>query len=184
MPSFPFVIALVFPLLGFWTAQGQFHTLSKDVGQRLAAPTSEEKASRKSNQGMNAEERKAPLDTIAKSRFAWPLARVEVTSPRGWRIHPLDRRKAYHGGIDLRANHEVVMAVMDGIVEDMGFNVRSGLWIRIRHIRGIHTSYAHLSYIHVSKGSHIQAGQPIALSGQTGRSTGPHLHFHMGINNY
>jgi murein DD-endopeptidase MepM/ murein hydrolase activator NlpD len=179
MPSFPFVIALVFSLLGCWPAQGQFHTLSKDVGQRLGVPTSEEKASRKSNQGMNAEERKAPLDTIATSRFAWPLARVEVTSPRGWRIHPLDGRKAYHGGIDLRANHEVVMAVMDGIVEDLGYNERSGLWIRLRHIRGIRTSYAHLSYIGVCRGSIVQVGQPIGISGQTGRSTGSHLHFRM-----
>jgi murein DD-endopeptidase MepM/ murein hydrolase activator NlpD len=179
MPSFPFVIALVISLLGCWGAQGQFHTLSKDVGQRLGVPTSEENSSRKSNQGMNAEERKTRLDTIANSRLAWPLARVEVTSPRGWRIHPLDGRKAYHGGIDLRANYEVVMAVMDGIVEDMGFNEHSGLWIRLKHIRGIRTSYAHLSFIGVNRGKIVQAGQPIGISGQTGHSTGPHLHFRM-----
>jgi murein DD-endopeptidase MepM/ murein hydrolase activator NlpD len=131
------------------------------------------------NQLINEEERKDTLHTIATSRLTWPLARVEVTSPRGWRIHPLDGRKAYHGGIDLRANHEVVMAVMDGIVEDMGFNEHSGLWIRLRHIRGIRTSYAHLSYIGVCRGSILQAGQPIGISGQTGRSTGPHLHFRM-----
>ncbi len=184
MPSFPFVIALVISILGCWPAQGQFHTLSKDVGQRLGVPTSDEKASGKSNQRMNAEGMMAPLDTIATSRFAWPLSRVEVTSPRGWRIHPLDGKTSYHGGIDLRANHEPVMAVMDGIVEDMGFNELSGLWIRIRHIRGIRTSYAHLSYLGVCRGSIVQAGEPIGISGQTGRSTGPHLHFRIEVKEY
>jgi murein DD-endopeptidase MepM/ murein hydrolase activator NlpD len=106
-----------------------------------------------------------------------PLAKLRVTSGRGWRTHPVTGNHAFHEGIDLRAYFEPVYAIMDGRVEDVGEDDRSGSWIRLRHKGGMLSSYAHLSRRLVSKGDLIRSGGVIAVSGNSGRSTAPHLHF-------
>ena len=123
-------------------------------------------------------------DTVQDNRQEWidryltvsyPLNKIHITSQFGNRKDPFTGKKAYHGGLDLRAKYEEVYAMMYGQVIKIGNDKRSGHYITIRH--GEYTvSYCHLSEILVKKGQVIAPGEPVAVSGNTGRSTAPHLH--------
>lgn len=104
-----------------------------------------------------------------------PLHRLSVTSGFGWRIHPVTRRLDFHTGVDLRANADTVYAMTDGSVQ-AGCNTLLGNYIRLSS-GDLEIVYGHLSQIFVLTGDTVFAGQPVALSGSTGRVTGPHLHF-------
>lgn len=106
---------------------------------------------------------------------SYPLGSIEVTSSFGIRKDPFTGEQANHSGLDLRASYEDVMAMFDGMVERTGSDDRSGLFIVLSH--GEYTiSYCHLSRILFSQGDTVYAGETVAVSGNTGRSTAPHLH--------
>lgn len=105
-----------------------------------------------------------------------PLRTLVITSPFGYRTDPFTRKRAFHSGIDLRANYEAAYAITYGEVIHVGYDNRSGLFVTIRH-GSITLSYCHLSQSLVTKGSHVRPGTPIGITGNSGsRSTGPHLH--------
>lgn len=114
----------------------------------------------------------------------WPMARgsYTYTSPWGMRIHPVTGARAMHEGIDLAAPLGTpIMAVYDGVVEKAG-PYGSQMAIYIKHeIDGqvFYSGYLHMytSGIYVKEGERVKAGQVIAGVGNSGRSTGPHLHF-------
>ena len=116
-----------------------------------------------------------------------PLEEMHVTSPFGMRTHPLTKAlQSLHPGIDLRcADGTPVYAAADGQVTRSYLSVGDpqkgtrgyGERIVIMHAGGAETSYAHLSKRLVAVGAEVKAGQLIGLSGNTGASTGPHLHF-------
>ena len=112
-------------------------------------------------------------------RFSTPLKIIHITSGAGWRRHPVTGQMLLHNGIDLCAYYEPVYAVMDGIVEAVGSDDRSGIWVKLLHADKIKSSYTHLSKLNVTKGDKVSAGDVLGISGNTGRSTGPHLHFSM-----
>ncbi|WP_226595914.1 peptidoglycan DD-metalloendopeptidase family protein [Marinobacter nauticus] len=99
------------------------------------------------------------------------------------RLHPVSGRTAPHNGVDLATpTGTPVLSTGDGIVTRVGNHPYAGKYIDIEH-GGMHTTrYLHLHKILVRKGAAIERGQKIALSGNTGRSTGPHLHFEFHIN--
>lgn len=105
-----------------------------------------------------------------------PLQRMIITSNYGNRFHPVDKTEKFHAGVDLRAKSDYVFAVLDGIVSDAGYSGGAGNYIKIRH-GDFETVYMHLSRTFFSEGDIIYAGDIIALSGNTGKSTAPHLHF-------
>ena len=106
---------------------------------------------------------------------SYPLENIHVTSPYGKRKNPFTGEQSNHSGLDLRANKEPVMAMFDGTCESVGQDARSGKYLTINH--GNYTvSYCHLSNIFVRKGENIYAGDVVAISGNTGKTTGPHLH--------
>lgn len=110
-----------------------------------------------------------------KFSLSSPLQSICITSPFGYRQDPFSAKSKFHNGIDLRANYEPCYAMLDGIVDRIGFDKRSGNFITLRH--GTYTiSYCHLSKIIVTKGMFVKAGMPIAITGNSGRSTAPHLH--------
>lgn len=123
-------------------------------------------------------------DTSALKREYWimrfqsvsfPLKKIQITSTFGTRRDPFTKEKAYHSGLDLQANYENVYSMFDGIVETIGSNSRSGNFIVMRY--GEYTvGYCHLSRRFVNEGDSVYAGDAIAVSGCTGRATGPHLH--------
>lgn len=105
-----------------------------------------------------------------------PLRHVSLTSPYGYRIHPVTGKYSFHAGVDLRAHGDTVYAVLAGKVEDAGDVPLLGIYIRLAHI-DFETSYGHLSQIFVLPGDSVSAGSPLGISGATGRVTGEHLHF-------
>mgnify|MGYP000114217013 CR=1 FL=1 len=109
-----------------------------------------------------------------------PLKTTKINDKFGWRIHPLKKHKKFHKGIDLKAKRNTqVFAAADGIVEYAGFNKASGFGylLIIVHNYGFKTYYAHLNKIHVKTRDIIHKGQVVALTGNTGNSSGPHLHY-------
>ena len=108
-----------------------------------------------------------------------PLDRMHISSPFGYRIHPISGRKKLHTGIDLRGSTGTpVYAVSSGVVIKANNNGNGyGNSIRIRHDNGMITQYAHLNSIKTRKGRRVRKGQLIGTVGNTGYSTGPHLHF-------
>jgi len=109
-----------------------------------------------------------------------PLDVVKVTGNYGYRKHPLTKRKQFHTGIDLKAKYnKKVYSTADGVVKYVQTrNIgKSGRVVKIAHNFGFETVYAHLNKTKVKIGDIIRKGQIIALSGNSGRSTGPHLHY-------
>jgi len=113
------------------------------------------------------------------SKIAMPLSRpVSVTSAYGRRLHPIFGRAIMHNGIDLKAHYENVYAVMDGMVTATGWDPKGGgNYIKVKHYNRFETSYLHLSEIYYRTGDPVKAGYIIAKSGNSGNSTGAHLHF-------
>lgn len=115
--------------------------------------------------------------------IAYPLKSIKITSPYGYRRDPINGRKSMHHGIDLKAHNEYVYSMMDGKVEKVGYDARSGNYIILRHA-DFTISYCHLSKVHIAPGTPVFAGTIIGKSGSTGRATGEHLHIvtkHKGI---
>lgn len=113
------------------------------------------------------------------SKIVMPLKnKLTVTSSYGTRTHPIFGRKKMHNGIDLKARYENVYSVMDGIVTATGWDFKGGgNFIKVKHFNRFETSYLHLSEIYYKIGEKVKAGFIIGKSGNTGNSTGPHLHF-------
>ena len=114
---------------------------------------------------------------VARRGGAWaPPVLGRVTSPYGMRIHPISRQPQFHEGVDLGAPLGApVYAMADGQVLYAGPATGFGSEIVLSHAGGVSTVYGHVSQILVSAGA-VEAGQVIALVGNEGESTGPHLH--------
>jgi len=107
----------------------------------------------------------------------WPT-RGQISSGFGERVSPFSREKDFHEGIDIAAEiNTPIVAPADGIVSAISQDRRSGNMLLVNHGYGIETIYAHLQKIIVKKGRNVKRGDMVALVGNTGRSTGPHLHY-------
>ena len=111
--------------------------------------------------------------------FCLPLRHLELTSGYGYRVHPITGRFRFHSGIDLRARHDTVFAVLPGRVAFVGYDAVTGVHIRLS--AGDFTFlYGHLSQVFVLAGDSVDAASPLGVTGSSGRVTGEHLHF--GVN--
>lgn len=121
----------------------------------------------------------APQNAAA-SGFRWPLAIAgTITSPFGYRAET----GSFHGGLDIGVPIGTqVVAVKAGKVTKVAYTRDYGYYVTIDHGNGVETRYAHNKTNTVSVGDYVSAGQVIAISGNSGRSTGPHLHFEVIIN--
>jgi len=109
--------------------------------------------------------------------FIWPVV-GRITSPFGYRNSPFTGRREFHSGIDIRAAMGTpVRAAMSGRVSSVGRDRVFGNFITIDHHSGLRTIYAHLSHTRVRSGAYVETGERIGDSGNSGQSTGPHLHF-------
>lgn len=123
--------------------------------------------------------------TYVGGKFMWPLpaANNVITCPYGYRNHPVTKKYKLHTGVDLRAaTGTKVYAANGGTVTTSGSSSAWGNYIIINHGGGYTTLYAHLSRRNVSKGATVKQGEVIGLSGNTGYSTAPHLHFEINKN--
>ncbi|MEW9124339.1 MAG: M23 family metallopeptidase [Thermotaleaceae bacterium] len=121
--------------------------------------------------------------SIPEDKFLRPVdRRYRISSPFGWRIHPIYKDRRFHHGIDLAAPQNTpVYAAAPGEVIFAARKGEYGNLIIIEHsdygYENFQTYYAHLSSIGVRKGEIVEMGQGIGRVGSTGASTGPHLHF-------
>lgn len=117
----------------------------------------------------------------------WPLAddgSAYISSNFGWRKDPFTGKQAIHEGLDIGTWYNTpVLATADGVVTYVGKNGSYGLMVTIEHGFGFETRYAHLNKAVVKKGQKVSRGDIIAYSGNSGRSSGPHLHYEVRKNN-
>ena len=131
-----------------------------------------------------------PVDNSHRGTLSWPTWCTTITSPFGWREHPVYHDYRYHSGIDIGAGMgDAVMAAKGGTVIEVslpcpGENTGGdgyGNYIVVDHGDGISTLYAHLRNAYVSTGDYVSSGQQIGEVGSTGTSTAAHLHFEVRV---
>lgn len=120
----------------------------------------------------------------ATGSMMWPCPSCHyVTSPFGWRNHPIYHEKRYHSGVDIGASYGATIVAADGgTVITAGSVSGYGNCVVINHGNGLTTLYGHMSSIAVSVGQRVSKGQTIGYVGSTGNSTGPHLHWEVAVN--
>jgi len=122
--------------------------------------------------------------SVRKSILRNPVDSARLTSNFGMRMHPILGYSKMHKGVDFGApTGTPVFAAGDGVIEQMNFWGSYGNYVRIRHANGVKTAYAHMSRFNkkLKVGSNVKQGDVIAYVGNTGRSTGPHLHFEVMV---
>ena len=167
------------------TVFAQFNTVTQTKVHRKAMPKTTQSTTPEQHPPCSTHQRRdslafAPLQNQTEQTdrllaLVSPLRHISVTSPFGYRRDPITKRKALHNGLDLKANYEPAYAMMYGEVIKVGRDKRSGLYVTLRH-GDFTVSYCHLSQAFVTEGYHIRPGTIIALTGNSGRSSGPHLH--------
>ena len=168
------------------SAKAQFNTVSdnvcrykvRKVEEKFLPPANNQVDSVTANlpqQETDSVDNKQKQWTSSYPSITYPLKSIKVTSPYGYRRDPFTGKLSWHNGLDLRAKNEPTYAMMDGIVEKVGYDNRSGNYVTLRH-GNYHVSYCHLSSIIVRKGESVFPGIIVGVTGNTGRSTGSHLH--------
>lgn len=123
----------------------------------------------------------APSESDLKTVFLrWPVEKMKITSLYGPRKSPHlleNKKRVFHDGTDFRAAEGTpIMACAGGVITHAKRKGGYGLMISVDHGLEVSTHYAHLSEMKVVVGQKVQAGEVIGLAGQTGKTTGPHLH--------
>ncbi len=188
------VVLWIISYLAVSSAKAQFNTVSdnvcrykvRKVEEKFLLPANQPVDSIQANllqQETDSKDSKQKQWISSYPSITYPLKSIKVTSPYGYRRDPINGRKSMHHGIDLQAHNEYVYSMMDGKVEKVGYDARSGNYIILRHA-DFTISYCHLSKVHIAPGTPVFAGTIIGKSGSTGRVTGEHLHIvtkHKGI---
>ena len=185
------LIALLLLLSGNH-AKAQFNTVSRP-GNRYKVtvenPTRTTNKAEVTPESITSENEKSVPDKVALSSantkkkeqvarylsVCYPLSSVKINSPYGYRKDPFTGKRKFHNGIDLHARSAKVFAMMQGIVLKVGQDKVSGKYITLQH-GSFTVSYCHLSQISVSQGQAVLPGDVVGITGNTGRSTGEHLH--------
>ena len=119
-------------------------------------------------------------DETVTGGITWknPTSYTRVTSPFGWRYHPIDGDWRMHNGVDLgAASGTPIIATRSGKVTTATYGSSGGYYVTIDHQDGYQSMYLHMTHYVVKAGDYVRAGEIIGYVGSTGASTGPHLHF-------
>ena len=152
----------------------QFNTIG-DVASRPSIKT----IKNTSEQTVAPKDSVLPSDTasaeIPDRMESFPLKKIQINSKFGMRMHPVYHKYIMHNGIDLHSRHEDVLSMLPGKVLRVGYDSRSGKYVTVQ-TANYTVSYCHLSEQYVKTNDYLQAGEPLGLTGNTGASTGEHLH--------
>jgi|SRR5580698_3026074 murein DD-endopeptidase MepM/ murein hydrolase activator NlpD len=123
------------------------------------------------------------LSSLGIAPSLWPVV-GEITGHFGERLDPFSGEGAFHAGLDIASHYgDDVRATADGVVSEVGRRSGYGRLVIVDHGFGVTTWYGHLSAFNTEIGMHVKVGDVIGYEGQSGRSTGPHLHYEVRINN-
>jgi murein DD-endopeptidase MepM/ murein hydrolase activator NlpD len=125
----------------------------------------------------------AQLSSLGIVPSLWPVI-GQITGHFGERLDPFSGEGAFHAGLDIASHYgDEVRATADGVVEEVDQRAGYGRLVIIDHGFGVTTWYGHLSGFNVQGGMHVKSGDVIGYEGDSGRSTGPHLHYEVRIYN-
>ena len=154
--------------------------------EKAAEEEARKKAAASSSSSSSASSRSSSSVSKGYGQFMWPVpSSHSISSPYGYRVHPIYGTKKFHSGIDIPAPTGTTIVAADSgtvILASYGYNGGYGNYVIISHGNGYTTRYAHCSSLSVSVGQQVSKGQKIAAVGSTGASTGPHCHFEVRIN--
>ncbi len=178
-PDVPFVTAEALPTAAVGAGQVSIETLSVEFPPEdapVAVPDESEKQ----------EAASLPLPDVVSAAavtvdfpYVTPVNGV-ITSPFGYRDHPIDGEVKFHYGVDVRAAEGTkILAFADGVVNTVLQGEINGNYLKIGHDDGIVSMYAHCKKILVKAGDVVKKGDVIAYVGETGKTSGPHLHFQL-----
>lgn len=181
-----YLVIVLMSVIPFMTVRAQFYTITSHPqpqsqpceGKAIEQPFLAEHVGENGNSSM-IESKENVTKYIESSAIyngiSLPLKRIKVTSPFGMRKDPFTGEWRMHNGIDLYAENDEVYAMLAGTVKKVGYDSRSGNYVILQH--GEYTiSYCHLSAITVKENTPVLAGDVVGITGNTGRSTGEHLH--------
>lgn len=173
-------------------AKAQFNTVSYPnprykVSVEKAVMTINEKEA--TPEGITSENEKSAPDKVSLSStdsvrleqmerylsVCYPLTHIKINSPYGYRKDPFTGKRKFHNGIDLYARSAKVFSMLHGRVIAVGQDKVSGKYVTLQH-GNFTVSYCHLSQTLVLKGQTVKVGEVVGITGNTGRSTGEHLH--------
>lgn len=127
-----------------------------------------------------------PVDRLSSLGIVptlWPVV-GEITGHFGERMDPFSGEGAFHAGLDIASHYgDAIHATGDGVIVEADDRAGYGRFVEIDHGFGVSTCYGHLSAFNVQVGMHVRAGDVIGFEGESGRSTGPHLHYEVRIYN-
>lgn len=156
---------------------------SKEIEQMIR-----QRKSNSSSQNYQPNRRKSSGDNSGgyvqseSGNMIWPI-KGPITSPFGWRTHPIFGNQRFHSGLDIGGDYGMeIHAAKSGVVTHAGWIGGYGNTVMIDHGGGIVTLYGHNQSLAVSVGENVRQGQVIAYCGSTGNSTGPHCHFEVRLN--
>jgi len=123
------------------------------------------------------------LSTLGIAPTLWPVL-GQITGHFGERLDPFSGEGAFHSGLDIASHYgDAVHVTGDGVIEEAGQRAGYGRVVVVDHGFGVTTLYGHLSAFNVQPGMRVKAGDVIGYEGDSGRSTGPHLHYEVRIYN-
>lgn len=165
------ILSLAFTLLLTRPTYAQFNTIGT-INRKLTKTTNPPKSNKTLTDSIVLDNSK---NISPETLVSLPLKNIRISSSFGMRMHPIYHKRMMHNGIDLSARYENVYSMFPGTVIKVGQDGRSGKFVTVR--TGDYTiSYCHLSQQLVKEKDFIIAGTNIAISGNTGASTAPHLH--------
>ncbi len=122
------------------------------------------------------------LNAVGQSiDFSLPLEKMRITSPYGFRVHPIKLKPIHHNGVDLAARGSPIFNIISGYVVNAGESPTLGKFLVIESGDDIQVIYGHLSRLMVQKGECVPPGHLLGISGRTGLTTGEHLHLSVKI---
>ena len=157
---------------------------ASSVMKNITPTTQETSVSEEADQGTGGEDTEegnsavAVMASLGKNTEITTPLHGRITSRYGYRTNPISGKYGLHTGVDIAADEGTgIVAAYNGVVVDTGYGEKKGNFVLMEHTDGTRTLYCHCSEILVTEGAVIRAGELIALVGNTGWSTGPHLHF-------
>ena len=153
--------------------------IAKTEKEYTDALRKEEEEKRKEEQAQQKPQQQKPSSTVTDGiKWTMPCSYVRLSSPYGYRTHPIDGQWKFHSGVDLAGPEGTpIVATRDGTVTAAAYHSGNGNYVTINHGDGFSSSYLHMTRSVVSVGQKVTAGQLIGYMGNTGYSKGSHLHF-------